>query len=877
MGKDQERWVDASQMKLIGTTLLSLLLLPVAGAAQSQTPTATIEGTVIDSSGARIAGAKITAIHETSGLVRATGSDSAGQFRFTALPIGRYSLQVEQNGFTSVRITPFLVSVGQTVTQRIEMKPGEIFERLEVNEQPEALDVTATNSSVALGHDRIEEAPAQNRNCLNFVLIAPNVAPSNGANTQRAAAGIRNASNGSGFTFGGMPGRNNSLMIDGVDNRDETTGGNRVAIGLEMVQEFRVSGTAIGAEFGGAAGGMVNMVTRSGTNIWHGDATFFTQNERLNARNPESLSSRRPRFRRYQPGLSINGPLRPNRTFFATAVEQEWESSEEWSETFANLLGPINQALQWPDFANAAVRSVERGLFPANSQQAEFSFKLNHQVTSAHSLSARYAFSRGRLVNDVQGVENFGDRSSRGSSLTRDHSLVADWVFVITPHWVNDLRGQIARRRAELTPNVRGAMLEIPGQLTLGQSFRLDGVRTEDHYELVETVYASKTAHQLSFGGSVHAIRLDAQLANRFGGIFLFPTPEHFLRAQPDVFIQAFGRPETRFSTFPLGLWLHDRWQTARGLTIEAGLRYDRQEMPKTFFESNRNFAPRLGLAWRPGNNVPLVLRAGYGLFFDRYPLAFLNDALQKDGKRAAEQYLTREAASRALAFSAGGSLSAPLPGFPLSTYTPDSYFPATYSQKATCGAEASLDRDTTLSFESNWIRGIHLPRIRNSNVTLPPLYQLEQSARSSYRGASVTLHRRMSQELSYLVAYNLGRTRDDASDFDEHPLDPLDFGKDWARSRQHQTHRISASGLFELPAEKFHRAPEWLRDSFEHVSVAPILTAGSGRPLNSLDTTDSFRAGAYPLSARPLGLGRNPFLAPGPKGERESEGEGLR
>jgi len=129
-------------------------------------------------------------------------------------------------------------------------------------------------------------------------------------------AGLRNPANDSGFVFNGLRGRNNSISIDGVDNRDETTGGNRVAVGLEMIQEFRVSGTSVSSEFGGAAGGLVNIVTHTGQNIWHGDATFFLQNEDLNARNPEVELGARPLVRKYQPGTSAGGPIKRDRTFF---------------------------------------------------------------------------------------------------------------------------------------------------------------------------------------------------------------------------------------------------------------------------------------------------------------------------------------------------------------------------------------------------------------------------------------------------------------------------------------------------------------------------------------------------------------------------------
>ena len=215
----------------------------------------------------------------------------------------------------------------------------------------------------------------------------------------------------------------------------------------------------------------------------------------------------------------------------------------------------------------------------------------------------------------------------------------------------------------DITPNVRGAMYEIPGVLTLGQAYRLDASRTEDHYELVEGFNLTSGKHQLSFGGNAHWVRLDARLANRFSGIFLFPTLQDFLRASPDVFIQAFGEPRTHLTTIPLGFWLQDRWQVRTGLTLEAGLRYDRQQMPTGIPVSSRNLSPRLGMAWHPNGNAAFVVRAGYGLFFDRYPLAFLNDAIQKNGRQGFEQYLVGSRRCHRLASFPRGYIGKTYPG----------------------------------------------------------------------------------------------------------------------------------------------------------------------------------------------------------------------
>jgi hypothetical protein len=781
---------------------------------QSITATGVIQGTVVDASGAAMPAVRVIAMEVGSRATRESFSNETGQFRLAGLAIGQYEVRVEREGFAPVMVR-LQVSVGQTAVERIEMKPAAVAESVEVKEQTEALDPSATASSAALGGERIEESPAQNRNYLNFVLVAPGVGLSAGSNPQRAATSTRNAAPDSGFTFGGMRGRNNSLSIDGVDNRDETTGGNRVAIGLEMVQEFRVAGATLGAEFGGAAGGAVNVVTRSGTNIWHGDATFFAQNEAFNARNPEVKAGRRARFRRIQPGVSLNGPLRRDRTFFSTALEQEWESSEEWSEAPEGAVEAINRALEGKGY------QVERGLFPAEDVDTEFSCKLNHR-----GWSGRYAFSRGRVANDVVGLDNFLDRSARASSLTRDHSLVAAWIAVPRPHLVNDLRAQVARRTVGMVPNAAGPMFEIPGVLTMGRAWRLDGERSEDHYEVVEGVNVAAGRHQLSFGGSAHTVRLESRLANRYGGIFVFPTLENFLAGRPDLYLQAFGDPRTQFGTTPVGFWVQDRWQAATGLTVEAGLRYDVQKMPATFPVAARNFAPRLGLAWQPRGKGPYVFRGGFGLFFDRYPLGYLNDVVQNPQLR----YAAGAGPAQDGRFQAAWD------------------FPATYSRKFTAGLERRLDQNTKLTVEYAAVRGFHLPRVRNINFAPPPAYQIEQTARSSHHGVSVSVNRRMSKELTFLAAYSAGRTWDDASDYDEHPLDPRNLRVDWARSRQHQAHRVAASALFGL---------------WEDLVVAPIFTAGSGRPINALDSTDSFRTAAYPISARPFGLGRNPFFGP--------------
>jgi hypothetical protein len=829
--------------------------------AQSQRVSGGLEVAVVDSAGAAVENAAVVLQSAEGGLRRTVQSGADGRAALSAVPSGEYTLTVEHEGFAPAEIEDIEVSLSRVTRLRVALQLETVSESVEVTAIAGAVDPAAVESSASLGSERIEEGPSANRNYLNFVLVAPGVVQSAGSNARKTLAGTRAALVDSGFSFGGMRGRNNALSIDGVDNRDETSGGQRVSIGLELVQEFRVAGAGAGAEHGGAAGGSVDVVTRSGTNLWHGDVTWFFQNSALNARDPEVDAGRAARTRKYQPGASLLGPAQRDKTFFAFAVEQVWEEGEEWSDAPTAAIPALNAALASPLFAGAAARSVTRELFPADSSETEMAFKLDHHVNDHSFLATRYAFSRGRISNEVHGLDNFADRSSRGSSLTRDHALTAAFTSAPRADLFYDLRTQFARRDVALTPNSRGALLEIPGVVSVGQSFRLDSARTEDHWEAVGSLGRASVHHTVGFGGSVQHIPLRARFGDRFAGIFVFPTLDDFTAGRPDLFVQAFGGQETSYSTAPAGLWLEDRWRPGRGVTLTAGLRWDAQRLPAGFTSPKANVAPRIGLAWTPVPDAPasrtLVLRAGAGWFFDRYPLAYLNEAVQKDGITGFEQILTGGAARQAFAFGAGAGLTEAIADEPVSSYRADPAFTSTHSRKLSVGAEQGLSESTKVSVEYSAVRGFHLPRIRNANGGLPALNLLEQTARSSFHGVSASLERRLTREMAFLVAYQAGRTRDDGSDFDERPLDPLDISKDWALSRQHQAHRLAASGLFELPEGTFG---EWAED----VIVSPILTIGSQRPLNALLTTDAYRTGAFPLSARPQGFSRNTFKAAG-------------
>lgn len=292
--------------------------------AQSSASTAVVSGLVRDAAGQAIPGAVVRLRELTTNQTRRATSEADGSYRVSVLPVGTYEVRAESAGFAPYVNPQVTVTVGTTTTLDITLNPAGVNAEVTVSDRPPALDTSQTASTTSIDLERIEELPVNSRNYLEFTLLAPGVAPSN----TRAAGGGNGPTSGapladSGFTFGGLRPRSNSISIDGLDNTDETTGAARVALSPEIVREFQIINNGLSAEFGGAAGGAINVVTRTGSNEWHGDLFTFFQHERFNAREPfaDPPPSRRPRFRRYQPGGALGGPVIRDRLFFYAAAE----------------------------------------------------------------------------------------------------------------------------------------------------------------------------------------------------------------------------------------------------------------------------------------------------------------------------------------------------------------------------------------------------------------------------------------------------------------------------------------------------------------------------------------------------------------------------
>jgi Carboxypeptidase regulatory-like domain/TonB dependent receptor-like, beta-barrel/TonB-dependent Receptor Plug Domain len=792
-----------------------LALLSSVGFAQTSLVSAALEGAVSDSSGGRVPEASIRIRETGTHQVRIATASREGIYRFSELPVGTWEIEVNQPGFARYKHAGVTLQLGATAHLDIVLQPPGVTTQVTVTAQPPAIDPAQTSVTTAVDTERIEELPVESRNYLNFALLAPGVAAS------------AHQFGDSGFTFGGLRSRSNNISIDGLDNNDEYAGSSRTELSLETVQEFQVVNAGLSAETGGASGGSINVITRIGANDLHGDAFLFAQNGALNARNPFEAERQPPNLHRYRTGLALGGPIVRDRTFYYAGFEQEHSRSLEDAFIPTPIVQAINRTLASGLYPDVATRRLSDDPFPASRAETEASMKVNHQLTPGNSLMLRYAYTNNRESGDAFHTEGWTDPSARGSSFTEDNALVGSLTSVFSPTTVGDFRFQFADRRAVLRTNTAiGPGVDIAGVAVFGRPYDGNGKRTETHDQAAYTWSRASGRHLLKAGATFHRVHLDAAMQDGFGGLYQFGTLADFAAGRADIFRQTTGALATDFAVQNFGGFVQDHWSFAHGLTLDLGTRYDIEHLPGIFHQDANNISPRAGLAWQAAPTW--VVRAGYGIFYDRYILAALNRVLE--GARD------------------------------LLPYTADSRLATPYSQQASFAVEHAIARDLTASASYLHVRGVKLPRTRNIGAA----FQLEDSASSTYDGVSFTVNRRLADEFEFSASYTLSKTYDDASDFNEQPQNPNDLRSDWSVSRQHQQQRLVFNALWELPIgdeEPGKPAPtDPLSKIFGHIEVAPIFSVESGRPVNPLTGYSNL---AYPLTARPLGLGRNSARTP--------------
>jgi outer membrane receptor protein involved in Fe transport len=457
----------------------------------------------------------------------------------------------------------------------------------------------------------------------------------------------------------------------GVENNDEFTGSARTELSPETVQEFQVVNNGLSAESGGGASGPINVITKSGVNTVHGDAFVFVQNGALNARDPLTNETGAPDLSRFRTGLSAGGPIVRDRTFYYFAGEQEGAHGDDSSLITASTASAINGILGSGAFQRITTRAINPAVFRVARAETEVSGRLDHHLGNKHSLLLKYALTNNREAGDAFNTGGLVDPSGRGSSFVEDQGVTGSLTSVLSDNALNSVRFQVSTRRAVLrTADLIGPEISIAGLVDFGRPYDGNGARRENHYELADVTSLAKGRHLISLGADLDWIREKVSAYDAFGALYVFPTLNAFLSGQPDQYRQTFGSPSTNFATSKYSGFIQDHWTLTRGFTIDAGIRYDFEHLPAQFKHDTNDFAPRIGLAYSP--SPEWALRAGFGVFFDRYLLAAVNSALEKNGVQAFEQVADGQAATQIFESELGGSAGSPLPSIRPSIFTAD-------------------------------------------------------------------------------------------------------------------------------------------------------------------------------------------------------------
>ena len=866
-----------------------------AAMAQVSRSQGALQGTVLDPAGNVVAGAAITLRRLDTNQARALTSGLTGSFWAGGLAPGAYELRVAAPGFAQYVNGGIVISVGTVGQIVVHLTTAEVQQAITVSAQAGPIDVRQTTVATTVGSERIEESPVVNRSYLPFVLLAPGLSSSN----PQSAAATAAAAPDSGFTFAGLRSRSNSLYIDGVENNDEYGGAVRTELSPETISEFQVVNNGLSAESGGSAGGTINVVTKTGANVHHGDLFLFLQNGALNAREPLTNETTSPGLTKYRVGGAFGGALVRDRTFYYVAAEQEHARGDDSSLISAAVADRINQALRSGVFPRLATRALNPGLFPVERAETEASGKLNHQISNRHALVLKYEFTNNREVGDAFNTGGIVDPSGRGSSFTEDQGLTGSLDSVPSTTVINALGWQVSTRSGVLrTTDQAGPGVDIAGLVQFGRSYAGNSHRRENHYEVNDVASMQRGRHLLKLGADGDRITENLNVGDGFGGIYIFPSLAAFLGGTPDEYRQAFGNSRTDFAADKFAAFAEDHFSATRHLTVDAGLRYDFEHLPGQFRVDKDSFAPRLGLAFSPSANW--VARAGFGIFWDRYLLEAANRAIERDGVNGFEQVALGNAAAQVFGSTLGGAAEMSTPAIAPSVFTASGRLGGSYSEIASAAVEHALSKNLTLTATYLFAGGARLPRTVNVNL-LPPVlltlsnavqlgiaqpvpqeigrlvfppsrlagqfdgvYQWQNQAHSTYNGLSLALRRRLANDIEFSANYTLSKAIDDASDFDEQPQNPYALGKERALSANDQRQRFVFSGTFDLPfgdedePGATHEKHSLAADIFGSIEVAPILTIGSGRPVDPLLGFDGNRNGAFPLSSRPLGFSRD-------------------
>jgi hypothetical protein len=751
--------------------ILALIAFPLSLVAQDL-DNANITGRVVDQNGAVIPTASITATLNRNNSSRTASLSRNGRFVLHQLEPGTYTLRISAAGFALSERTEVVLVAGQTLSVEAVLVPAGVAVDpviVRADEEP-AIDTTRTVVGGTLTAREIETLPSLNRSALDIVFTLPGVteeplstrdlAEDRQTNPATAPeeAGI--------LAVAGGPAYSNNLTIDGLDNNDDRAARERVQPSLEAVEEVQVIANQFSAEYGRASGGRINVKTRAGAESLRGRLFFFFQDEALNAntfRN-NSLGLKRLPLQEHNPGFTLGGPLRfpkhqPTRTFFFTAYELTYALDSALVDTLVpveqnpRFLLPAPTTLVGARLEDASSSSLSAEVAPFISRTATplrnqtLTARVDHQFTQIHNGNFSYLLGRLKNLRQFSGGNRLAEALQAKSRNSDAFSYSDSYVFSTVT--VNQLRMQWATLRPTVKAGKENPVVLITlndslpasdpgrhtGTLVAGSSTAGATDRRESRFQVQDVLTHLKGGHHITTGVDlqlIHSTFID--LADG-SGTFSFASAGDFLANTPSRFRQNFLTESTQRNTY-FGVFLQDAWQIVPNLTVSYGLRYERESI----LSDGNNWSPRLSFAFDPFKSGKTVMRAGFGVFYNRALLRTIDDFTLGAQERFFDTNALRDATTgRLLTTAQRREFIAASLNFP-QTLTGDSALVANYgvlntgfarrldpglripeSYQANVGFERDLGGGFSLEGNYTFNRGLHLWRERNINAPRLP------------------------------------------------------------------------------------------------------------------------------------------------------------
>ncbi len=636
----------------------------------AQDPTGVLEGRVADPSGATVPRAGVTAQNQATGFVASQTTTQAGTFHFSYLPVGIYNLRVNAPGFSDFEATGIRIDVDRVVSFPVSLQIATSKTHVDVTGIGATVDVSSTLGNVVSSREATD-LPLNGRNLTQLGLLQPGVAPMTFGLLE--AGGI--ARSGQAYSVNGQPPEANNYLLDGVSNVDSVNGGFALRTPVDAVSEFRILTSNAPAEYGETSGATTTVVTKSGTNEFHGALYDFLRNSAFDARN--FFAAATEPLHQNQFGVTLGGPLRRNRDFFFAYYEGQRDrqgetraaivpTAAERRGDFSGLIDPstgrsiplINEFSgqpfpnnQIPSFLISPIAQAAENLYPLPNLSASLysatqmltdnydqgGFRLDHYFSNSDQVFARYSISSHPVLDPLPingaGVPGF----PVADDITTNSATISS-VHLFSPRTVQTARIAFFRNAAligtaqnhtpgsslgfgyqpTLPSEVGVPYLIVSGYASVGNPITGPQNTYQNDYQGYYSLAMTRGAHNFKFGADLDRQQMNLILGIATNGFFVFaPFPASdsfasFLLGQPVVFFQGGGDFNRGLRKWIAAGYAQDEWRITPSLTFSYGLRYE-VNTPYTDIHNRMN-------AWAPGKQSQVRPDAPTGLLFPGDP-----------------------------------------------------------------------------------------------------------------------------------------------------------------------------------------------------------------------------------------------------------------